>query len=97
MTCGYRWWTHIITVVLVILFYELPARVAARTASALDLARLDRVVTVGANALAWLLAVFWMEALEITAAHDQMSTQNLKNVSSTQAIYHCGVIPSSFS
>lgn len=82
------YWTHIITVVLVILFYELPVRIAAHTASKVDLARVDRVVTVGANALAWLLAVFWMEALEISAAHKTMLPENLKNIHYYSSAYH---------
>ena len=81
-------WLIFISLVLVIAFYELPARLCARYQLVIDLARLDRVVDVGAGALAWLLAVFCMEALEITAAHLTMEPENLKNVHYYSSAYH---------
>eukprot|EP01043_Picozoa_sp_COSAG02_P052400 COSAG02_NODE_5638_length_4164_cov_5.215498_1_plen_901_part_00 len=81
-------WLAVIALVLIVAFYELPVRISARYQMNLNLARLERVVDVGAAALAWLLAVFCMEALEITAAHSTMSDENLKNVHYYSSAYH---------
>ena len=81
-------WLTVLSMGLTIAFYELPVRVCARYQWEINLARLDRVVDVVANALAWLLAVFCMEALEITAAHHFMSKKNLKNVHYYSSAYH---------
>ena len=82
-------WLTVLSLALIIAFYELPVRVCARYQWEINLARLDRVVDVVANALAWLLAVFCMEALEISAAHRVMKKANLlKNVHYYSSAYH---------
>lgn len=81
-------WLVAIALVLIIAFYELPVRISARFGVAINLARLERVVDVGAGALAWLVAVFFMEALEITAAHRTMKSENLKHVHYYSSAYH---------
>ena len=81
-------WLLVIALGLILALYEIPVRISARYQLDLNLARLERVVDVGAGALAWLLAVFCMEALEITAAHLMMKPENLKNVHYYSSAYH---------
>ena len=81
-------WMHVICICGVVAFYELPARLSLRCDSPINLCRLDRVVDVGANALAWLLAVFWMEAVEIYSAHAYMAPESLQNVHYYRQYYH---------